>query len=65
MFFFLFVFFVYGNNTNDSYIMSVIVFLPIYCVQCFFGYKTEFCSFLNNLKNLDPSYKTELDLWDC
>ena len=21
--------------------------------------------FLNNLKDLDPSYKTDLDLWDC
>ena len=24
-----------------------------------------FGSFLNNLKNLDPSYKTDLDVWDC
>ena len=31
----------------------------------FFGYKTEFFSFQNNPKNLDPSYKTDLDLWDC
>ena len=22
-------------------------------------------SFLNNPKDLDPSYKTDLDLWDC
>ena len=22
-------------------------------------------SFQNNPKNLDPSYKTDLDLWDC
>ena len=22
-------------------------------------------SFQNNQKNLDPSYKTDLDLWDC
>ena len=21
--------------------------------------------FLNNLKDLDPSYKTDLDFWDC
>ena len=37
------------------------------CVQFtyFFGYKTEFFSFLNNPKNLDPSYKMDLDLWDC
>ena len=31
----------------------------------FFGYKIEFFSFQNNPKNLDPSYKTNLDLWDC
>ena len=30
-----------------------------------FGYKTEFVYFLNNPKNLDPSYKMDLDLWDC
>ena len=29
-----------------------------------FGYKTEFLSFQNNHKDLDPSYKTDLDLWD-
>ena len=31
----------------------------------FLGYKTEYFSFLSNLKNLDPSHKTDLDLWDC
>ena len=31
----------------------------------FFGYKTELFSFQNNPKDLDPSYKTDLDLWDC
>ena len=31
----------------------------------FFGYKTEFFSFQNNPKDLDPSCKTDLDLWDC
>ena len=25
----------------------------------------EFYSFQNSPKNLDPSYKTDLDLWDC
>ena len=34
-------------------------------IQYFFSYKTEFYSFLNSPKNLDPSYKTDLDLWDC
>ena len=30
----------------------------------FFGYKTGFFPFQNNPKDLDPSYKTDLDLWD-
>ena len=34
-------------------------------VLYFFGYQTEFFSFQNNPKNLDPSYKMDLDLWDC
>ena len=34
-------------------------------ISNFFGCKTEFMSFQNNPKNLDPSYKTDLDLWDC
>ena len=39
--------------------LTVFVVLPY-----FFGYKTEFFSFQNNPKDLDPSYKTDLDLWD-
>ena len=47
--------------------------LKIYDYDClqklylpyFFGYKTEFCSFQNKPKDLDPSYKMALDLWDC
>ena len=31
----------------------------------FFGYKTELFCFQNNPKDLDPSCKTDLDLWDC
>ena len=31
----------------------------------FFGYKTEFFPSKNNPKNLDPSCKMDLDLWDC
>ena len=29
------------------------------------GYNTELFSFQNNQKDLDPSYRTDLDLWDC
>ena len=40
--------------------------LTIYShVPYFFGYKTEIFSFQNNSKDLDLSYKTDLDLWDC
>ena len=31
----------------------------------FFGYKTGFFVFQNNPKNLELSYKTDLDFWDC
>ena len=31
----------------------------------FFGYKTEFFSFQNSTKDLNPSYKMDLDLWYC
>ena len=29
----------------------------------FFGYETEFFFFQNNPKNLDLSYKMDIDLW--
>ena len=34
-------------------------------IPYFFAYKAVFFSFQNNPKNLDPSYKMDLDLWDC
>ena len=34
-------------------------------VPYFFGYKTEFFFFQNTPTNLDPSYKTVLNLWEC
>ena len=34
-------------------------------VPYFFGFKTELFFFQNNLKDLDPSCKTDLDLLDC
>ena len=34
-------------------------------VPYFFGYKTQFFFLPNNPKNLDPSYKMDLDLRDC
>ena len=41
-----------------------VIFSWLY-LQYFFGYETKFFSFQNNSKNLDPSYKTDLDFWDC
>ena len=38
--------------------------MAVVCLPYFFGYKTEFFSFQNNPKALDPSCKTDLDLWD-
>ena len=40
------------------------MFVQINKLPYFFGYKTEFFSFQNNPKDLDPSYKTDLDLLD-
>ena len=37
----------------------------IHNIPYFFGYKKEVFSFQNNRKNLDPSYQTDLDHWDC
>ena len=39
--------------------------VPLSHLPYFFRYKMEFFSFQNNPKNLDPSYKMDLDLWDC
>ena len=48
-----------GNNF-DNFVFAFLGELPY-----FFAYKMVFFSFQNNPKNLDPSYKTDLDLWDC
>ena len=42
-------------------------FIPQKLLQLldFSGYKTEFFSFQNIPENLDPSYKEDLDLWNC
>ena len=34
-------------------------------VRYFFGYEIFFPLFQNNLKDLDPSSKMDLDLWSC
>ena len=53
--------------------MEIILFLKLYNlvlksrdrdVSYLFGYKTVFFPAKTTL-NLDPSYKTDLDYWDC
>ena len=40
--------------------------MAVKALPYFFAYKTVvFFPFQNNPKNLDPSYKMDLDLWDC
>ena len=47
--------------TEKQYLSSFLL-----VVAYFFGYKMEFFfPFQNIPKNLDPSYKMDLDLWDC
>ena len=44
-------------NRDTTKVCSAPVNLPY-----FLGYKTDFFPFQNNPKDLDPSYKTDLDL---
>ena len=44
--------------------MNKYVHLLLTKVPYFFGCKKEYFSFQNNPKNLDPSYKMDLDVWD-
>ena len=44
--------------------LHIILFMG-FQVPYFFAYKTVFFYFQNNPKILDPSYKTDLDLWGC
>ena len=39
------------------------IFLGEYCISSVI--RQSFFSFQNNPKDLDPSYKTDLDPWDC
>ena len=46
-------------------IISGVQNFRIFKVLYFFVIRWRFFSFLNNPKNLDPSYRTDLDFWDC
>ena len=58
-------FFVFFFHTTLYDIMSSGVTAPDEEVAYFFSYQTVFFPFQDNFKNLDPSYKMDLDLWDC
>ena len=45
--------------------MNILVVQVCGLLPYFFGNKTDFFSFQSNPKNLDPSYKMDLDLLDC
>ena len=58
------------DSDTDSEIISLIRYGVLYqvarkSVPYFFGYKTELFSVQNNPKDLDPSCKTDQDLWGC
>ena len=46
-------------------LISEILNMILKTLPYFFGYKTGFFSFQNNPKVLDPSCKTDLELWHC
>ena len=48
-------------TVNSAYLFKVDQLLEI---PYFFRYKLGFCPSQTILKNLDPSYKMDLDLWD-
>ena len=53
------------HSYRKTFAFSGAKFSSFRVVPYFFGYKTEFFSFKNNPKDLDPSCKMDLDLWDC
>ena len=53
------------QHKNNLLPAGTAVYDTLYRIPYFFGCKTEFFSFQNNPKDLDPSCKTDLDLWDC
>ena len=67
-----------SKNTPNFHYVSLNIFTSVMlCCECpekvnlgglipyFFDYKTGVFSFQNNPKDLDPSCKMDLDLWDC
>ena len=61
--------YIFRSKIKLFQVIFVLIGIVLSClllqIPYFFGYKTEFFSFQNNPKDLDPSCKTDLDLWDC
>ena len=53
-----------GTNKGSQHMFSLRNknIFELSSIPYFLGYKTDFFSFQNNPKDLDPSYKTDLDL---
>ena len=47
----------------DPQFTSYLLILALFCISSII--RRFFFSFQNNPKNLDLSYKTDLDIWDC
>ena len=48
-----------GAKTGHSLVLMLLA------IPYFYGENTYCFSFQHNPKNLDPSFKTDLELWDC
>ena len=55
----------WGSIVTLLFTQSIQTLLEYSYLPYFFGYKTEVFFFQNNLKDLDLSYKMDLDLWHC
>ena len=55
----------YACSKNEWYNQLSPVSTSALGLPYFFDYKTGVFSFQNNPKDLDPSCKMDLDLWDC
>ena len=53
----------YVKLLKDRIMAQILIIQFIYRISSVI--RRRFLSFQNNPKNLDPSYQTDLDLWDC
>ena len=55
----------FAKNVRSFALLKLLTFFFSENIPYFFGYKAEIFSFQNNPKDLDPSWKMDLDLCDC